>query len=158
LLDAVERNLEIEPILNMLSSPQLRPEDRLPLQVVDTPPVDASVLEDLGRLSQDPTFVDRLLRGFRGDTERIVGEIVDAIAHRKYETVKDAAHALKGGAASVGATQLTQMAGRLEKAPHDLLRLKAAQWTEELLRTSARTLDALEAHLEERKNRLKSSN
>jgi HPt (histidine-containing phosphotransfer) domain-containing protein len=126
--------------------------------VVDTPPVDASVLEDLGRLSQDPTFVERLLRGFRGDTERIVGEIVDAMAHRKYETVKDAAHALKGGAASVGATQLTQIASRLEKAPHDLLRLKAAQWTEDLLRTSTRTLEALEAHLEERSKKLKSSN
>ena len=157
LLDAVERNLEIEPILNSLAAPQVRPEDRLPLQVVDTPPVDASVLEDLGRLSQDPTFVERLLRGFRGDTERIVGEIVDALAHRKYETVKDSAHALKGGAASVGATQLTQIASRLEKAPHDLLRLKSAQWTEELLRTSTRTLSALETHLEERKNRLKSS-
>jgi len=158
LLDAVERNLEIDPILNMLAAPQLRPEDRQPLQVVDTPPVDASVLEDLGRLSQDPTFVERLLRGFRGDTERIVGEIVDAMSRRKYETVKDAAHALKGGAASVGATQLTQMASRLEKAPHDLLRLKAAQWTEDLLRTSTRTLEALEAHLEERSKKLKSSN
>lgn len=157
LLDAVERNLEIEPVLNMLAAPPLRLEDRQPLQVVETPPVDASVLEDLGRLSKDPTFVERLLRGFRGDTERIVGEITDAIAQRKYETVKDAAHALRGGSASVGATQLAQLAGRLEKAPHAQLRLKAAQWTEELLRTSARTLEALDIHLEERRNSLKSS-
>ena len=157
LLDAVERNLEIEPVLNMLDAPQVRLEDRPSLQVVDTPPVDASVLADLGRLSQDPTFVDRLIHGFRGDTERIVGEIVDALAHRKYEKVKDAAHALKGGAASVGATQLTQVASRLEKATHDALRMKAAQWTENLLRTSTRTLDALELHLEERRNRTKFS-
>ena len=48
LLDAVERNLEIEPILNSIAAPPLRAEDRQPLQVVDTPPMDASVLEDLG--------------------------------------------------------------------------------------------------------------
>jgi two-component system sensor histidine kinase RpfC len=157
LLDAVERHLEIEPVLNTVSAPPLRPEERAPLQVVDTPPVDASVLADLGRLSQDPTFVERLIRGFRGDTDRIVAEIVEAMAQRKYEAVKDAAHALKGGAASVGATQLTQIASRLEKASHELLRLKAAQWTEDLLRTSTKTLDALEAHLEERRNRMNSS-
>ena len=158
LLDAVERNLEIEPILNSIAAPPLRAEDRQPLQVVDTPPMDASVLEDLGRLSKDPTFVERLLRGFRSDTERIVSEITNAIAQRKYEAVKDAAHALRGGAASVGATQLTQMASRLEKASHEALRMKAAQWTEELLRTSARTLEALDVHLEQRRNSFKSSN
>jgi two-component system sensor histidine kinase RpfC len=158
LLDAVQRNLQAEPMLNTLSAPPVRVEDRRSLQVVDTPPLDASVLHDLGNLSPDPTFVERLIRGFRGDMERIVAEVVEAIAQRKYEAVKDAAHALKGGAASVGATQLTQIAARLEKAPHDMLRLKAAQWTEDLLRTSARTLEALEMHLEERKNRYQSYN
>ena len=57
---------------------------------------------------------------------------MNAITGRRYELVKDAAHALKGGAASVGATQLVQFAKRIEKASHDSLRLKAAQWIEEL--------------------------
>ena len=89
------------------------------MTVVDTPAVDRNVLADLGRLSRDPTFIERLLRGFRSDTEHLVKTISDGLAARRYEDVKDAAHALKGGAGSVGATQLVQLAMRFEKASHD---------------------------------------
>jgi HPt (histidine-containing phosphotransfer) domain-containing protein len=65
--------------------------------------------------------------------------------------VKDAAHALKGGAGSVGATQLVQLATRFEKASHDVLRLKAAAWSEELMRAADIALAALEQHLEDRR-------
>ena len=73
--------------------------------------------------------------------------MTDAISHRRYEAVKDAAHALRGGAASVGAVQLTQLAGRLEKAGHDALRVKAAQWIEELQQTSRRALAELDQYI-----------
>jgi HPt (histidine-containing phosphotransfer) domain-containing protein len=79
-------------------------------------------------------------------------QITDALVQRKYELVKDAAHALKGGAASVGATQLTHLATRLEKSNHELLRLKAAQWTEELHAIVVRTFEALEQYLEKRRS------
>jgi len=157
LLDAVERHLQVESGSFSIAHAPVRTEDRQPLQVVDTPPLDASVLQDLGQLSTDPTFVERLINGFRGDTERIVTQIAEAIVQRKYELVKDAAHALKGGSASVGATQLTQFAVRLEKAPHDQLRLRATQLTEDLLRISSKTLEALDAHLKERKSRTQST-
>ena len=87
--------------------------------------MDPGVLEDLGRLSTDPTFVERLVRGFRSDAERLVTTISDALAARRYEVVKDAAHALKGGAGSVGAGQLVALAQRFESADHDTMRLKA---------------------------------
>ena len=118
-----------------------------------TPPLDPTVLEDLTRLSSDPTFVDRLLRGFKGDTERLVREIGDALGARRYEVAKDAAHALRGGAASVGAMQLVQVATRIDKATHDMLRLKAAQWTEELVGAANRALLELDSHLEARRRR-----
>ena len=101
----------------------------------------------------DPTFIDRLLRGFKGDTERLVREIGDALGARRYEAAKDAAHALRGGAASVGAMQLMQVATRIDKATHDMLRLKAAQWTEELVGTANRALLELDNHLETRRRR-----
>jgi HPt (histidine-containing phosphotransfer) domain-containing protein len=88
--------------------------------------------------------------GFQSDTDRLVAEISTALAHRRYEAVKDAAHALKGGAGGVGAMQLLQFALRLEKASHDTLRLKAAQWTDELQRIAARTRASLDKHLSER--------
>lgn len=156
LLDAIERHLaeeaEQHPIRVLVP-----PEERPALTVVDTPVLDATVLEDLSRLSPDPTFIERLIRGFHSDCERLVAEITEALVQRKYESVKDAAHALKGGAGSVGATQVTQFAIRLEKATHETLRLKSAQWTEELLRVSGRALTALDAHLERRLNQQQSS-
>ena len=150
-LDAIERHATLEGGRGTTSRPPVAAEDRAPLTVVDVPPLDPTVLDDLARISTDDTFVERLLRGFRGDTERLATQIADALAKRRYELVKDAAHALKGGAASVGATQLTQLATRIEKATHDTLRIKAAQFTEELNGAVSRTLKDLEQHLEQRR-------
>jgi two-component system sensor histidine kinase RpfC len=156
LLDAIERQLAQKADALSQLTPPTRSEERPALIVVDTPPVDHGVLEDLGRLSSDPTFVERLLRGFHADTERLVQTISDALANRRYESVKDAAHALKGGAGSVGATQLVQLAIRLEKASYDSLRVRAAAWMEELTQAANAALAALEQHLEERRRQTRS--
>jgi len=128
-------------------------DDRPALTIVDTPAVDPSVLEDLGRLSPDPTFVERLVLGFRSDAERLVATLTDALAARRYEDVKDAAHALKGGAGSMGATQLVALAHRFENADRGTTRLKAAAWSEELSRATANVLRELESHIEQRRLR-----
>jgi two-component system sensor histidine kinase RpfC len=151
LLDAIERHLAQTADSLVNSLPPMRAEERPALTVIDTPVVDHRVLEDLGRLSSDPTFVERLLRGFRSDTERLVKAISDGLANRLYENVKDAAHALKGGAGSVGATQLVQLALRFEKASYDTLRLRAAAWTQELSQAANAALAVLDKHLEERR-------
>jgi two-component system sensor histidine kinase RpfC len=152
LLDAIERHLapaDREQVPMVVPPP--RSEERPALTVIDTPAVDPAVLADLGRLSRDPTFVERLIRGFRSDTEHLVKTISTGLATRHYEDVRDAAHALKGGAGSVGATQLVQLAVRFEKAGHDTLRIKAAAWTEELVKSVDVALAALDAHLEARR-------
>lgn len=153
LLNAIETHLAVaaEQIAQRPSLPRV--EERPTLTVIDTPNVDLGVMDDLGRLSQDPTFVERLLNGFRSDVVRLVKSIGDGLATRRYEDVKDAAHALKGGAGSVGATQLVQLAIRFEKAGHDVLRMKAATWTEELVRAADAAFAALDKHLEERRRR-----
>ncbi len=155
LLDAIERHLASE--IDSFVAPPARTEDRPTFAVVDTPLLDQVVLSDLSRISRDSTFVERLIRGFQSDTERLVAEVCQALAQRKYEHAKDAAHALKGGAGSVGATQLTQFSIRLEKASHETLRLKASQWADELVRTATRTHEALEEHLEARRAQQSSS-
>jgi two-component system sensor histidine kinase RpfC len=157
LLDAVERHLSTRTTEFQSSAQHPRLEERPVLTVVETPVVDPGVLADLGRLSADPTFVERLVRGFHSDAERLVEAISAALAARRYEEVKDAAHALKGGAGSVGATQLVALALRFEKATHDMLRLKASAWTEELARAADAVFTALETHLEERRKRQSSS-
>jgi HPt (histidine-containing phosphotransfer) domain-containing protein len=87
-----------------------------------------------------------------------VAQLRDGLAQRKYEAVKDAAHALRGGAGSVGATLLMQFATRVDKATHDTMRLKASMWSEELGQVVERTYAALDAYLElQRLQRQKSS-
>ena len=151
LLQAIERHLAARAVDFIPPPIVLRSDERPTLTVVETPAVDPGVLEDLGRLSTDPTFVERLVRGFRLDAERLVTTINDALSARRYEDVKDAAHALKGGAGSVGAGQLVALAQRFENADRDTMRLKAAVWSEELSRASDNVLSALEMHIEERR-------
>jgi two-component system sensor histidine kinase RpfC len=157
LLNAIERHLASRSMDLPLANSIPNPDERPALTVVDTPAVDPRVLEDLGRLSTDPTFVERLVRGFRSDAERLVKTIVDALSARRYEEVKDAAHALRGGAGSVGATQLVALAQRFENANNETMRLKAATWSEELSRATDNVLHALEAHIEERRVQLSKS-
>jgi two-component system sensor histidine kinase RpfC len=145
LLDAIERHLASGAVVT--APPVVRHDDKPQLAVVDTPPIDSEVLRDLCALSTDPTFVRRLLTGFKADTERLIREITSALTERRYEAMKDSAHALKGGAASVGATQLSQLARRLENASSESLRLKTAQLIEELLKTSQISLELLEQFL-----------
>ncbi len=151
LLGSIERHLAESADAVQIMPPPMRVEERPQLTVIDTPVVDPQVLADLGRLSPDPTFVERLIRGFHTDTERLVSVLSNALAGRRYEEAKDAAHALKGGAGSVGATQLVQLAVRFERAEHEVLRAKAAAWTEELVRAANAALAALDRHLEERR-------
>jgi len=151
LLDAIERHLATSAESNVFIAPPARGEERPTFTVIDTPVIDKNVLQDLDKLSNDPTFVERLVRGFRSDIERLVRVISDALAARRYEEAKEAAHALKGGAGSIGAGQLVQLALRFEKANYDLLRIKAAAWTEELAHAASMALAALDQHVEERR-------
>ncbi|MBK7792692.1 MAG: Hpt domain-containing protein [Betaproteobacteria bacterium] len=94
--------------------------------------------------------MDRLVTGFKGDVERIVTEIADAVTSRQFERVKDIAHALKGGAGSVGAIQLMQFAARLEKTSHESLRQKSKLLLDELNKTTKQALVVLEKHTQKR--------
>jgi two-component system sensor histidine kinase RpfC len=156
LLDAIEHHLATSAESNVFVAPPARSEERPTFTVIDTPVIDKNVLQDLDKLSNDPTFVERLVRGFRSDIERLVRVISNALAARRYEEAKEAAHALKGGAGSIGAGQLVQLALRLEKANHDLLRIKAAAWIEELAHAAGMALAALDQHVEERRQQTRS--
>jgi two-component system sensor histidine kinase RpfC len=156
LLDAIERNLA-DDADQLMSAPPSRTEERPALTVVETAPLDPVVMAELANFSSDPTFVERLIRGFRADCERLVAQLLDGLAQRKYEAAKDAAHALRGGAGSVGATQLMQFATRVDKATHDTMRMKASAWSEELGQVAERTFAALDAHLELERQKQQSS-
>jgi two-component system, sensor histidine kinase RpfC len=149
LLEAIERNLEsgskwgsTPEHAKVGEQPSSAPQVFLELNPV--------VLVELGRLSKDSSFVDRLMDGFRSDCERLRSQIADALAQRDFDAVRDAAHALKGGAGSVGATLLFEFARTLEGATHDSLDARAAALIDELRYTVGRTLRAVEAHVAQR--------
>ena len=142
LLDTIERHVGVHTGAGASDrQPSALSEQTPSLNLTESPDLDELVLSELCKLSKDQSFVDRLLRGFAGDIDRLVAEINTALGERNFEAVKDCAHALKGGAASVGAKQLAQFALRLEKASHDSLRSKAVAWSQELssLATRPRT-------------------
>src|SRR5262249_44715298 len=76
-LEAIERQLADRAALVTPSLAPARVEDRPALTVIDTPVVDHRVLDDLGKLSADPTFVERLIRGFKSDATRLAKSIGD---------------------------------------------------------------------------------
>jgi HPt (histidine-containing phosphotransfer) domain-containing protein len=101
--------------------------------------------------------VDRLLEGFRSDCQRLQSQIIDALEHRNYESVKDAAHALKGAAGGIGAVQMLQFATSLELATHETLDSRASELIEDLRTLLVRTFRAMDAHLIERHQRMSSN-
>lgn len=147
LLDAIERHLASEVVA---TAPPGRSDEKPQLAIVETPILDIEVLHDLSALSSDPTFIGRLLSGFKSDTDRLVEEITKALTERRYEDIRNSAHALKGGAASVGATQLSQLARRFEGATAESLRIRTGQWIEELLKVTQTTVEMLDQYLEDR--------
>ena len=66
--------------------------------MIEVAPLNPTVIAELAKLSRDPTFEERLLRGVRDDCARLVERIITALAERNYEDLGDAAHALKGAA------------------------------------------------------------
>jgi len=156
LLEAIERNVvDRRPKSAIQGGAAV--EERPTLTVVENPPLDPKVMEELRHFSSDPTFVERLIRGFVADCDRLTQQLERALAQRKYEEVKDAAHALRGGAGSVGATLLLQLATKIDKATADTMRLKSAIWTIELRDVVKKTMAGLDAYLRAESDRLKRS-
>ena len=156
LLDAIDRNLA-DRAGEFSALRSVRSEDGPSLSVVEPAPLDPDVIAELANLSRDPTFEERLLRGVRSDCAQLVEQIVTALSQRKYQDVSNVAHALKGAAGSVGAGLWVQFAIRLEKLTPEALRLKAGVLTQELIRITQHTNDALDSHIESRLRQKQSS-
>ena len=153
-LDAIDRHLSEQA--GELAPRGVAVSDERSLSLVSVPALDGQVIEELSKLSSDPTFMDRLMRGFHADTTRLVSELTEALSQRKYAEAKDIAHALKGGAASVGASQLVHIATRIEKSTPEALRMRSAQLIEELVQAANRACAAVEQLLSEREQRRQS--
>ena len=147
-LDAIDRHLERKNTHTSIPNKKLI--ERPQLSVVDVPDVDERVLNELSRISNDKTFMPRLLAGFSADGRRLLTEITRALNNEDYQAVRDAAHALKGGAASVGAMQLVQCATRLEKLSAESLMLRRSQLIEDLEGALTRSIERLDRYVDQK--------
>jgi two-component system sensor histidine kinase RpfC len=134
LLDAIDRHLKLTADEGRGSLPD---EDSTGSAIGDEDDdeladLDLHAILKLCQLSPDAAFIERLLLGFVSDLQRLTKEISSALEESKFEYVKDSAHALKGGAASVGARRLAKFALSLERATHESLASLRPQWIAEM--------------------------
>jgi two-component system, sensor histidine kinase RpfC len=83
------------------------------LAVVESPVLDEAVLDELRSLDDQPGFIRDLVRQASMDIERNTAELRDALHRGDRSAIHDTAHAIKGIAASVGATRLAALMSRV---------------------------------------------
>ena len=86
------------------------------LAVVSSNPLDAEIINELKSVSQRAEFFPALLHEASVDMQRCGEQIRHALAMHDHSCVRDAAHALKGVSANVGAQRCLALANRLMSA------------------------------------------
>ena len=71
--------------------------------------VDVEVLEELSKLSQSPDFLHNIVSKFYQDSEQLFGVMKQAVSDRSRRGFADAAHAMAGNAAGIGAHTLKEI-------------------------------------------------
>ncbi|MBS0571244.1 MAG: response regulator [Proteobacteria bacterium] len=91
--------------------------ERPALRIVPVSALDEGVLNELRSLNSGSGFLGRLLSQAEIDITRACQQLDDAFANRSYAVVPNAAHALKGVCANVGAVRLATLAGAMLQMP-----------------------------------------
>lgn len=90
-------------------------------------------LEALNLMGAGPEFLDELIEGFLSDSEGSIAKMAGAVAKGDYAAMREAIHALKGGAAELGAVRLIRVCGELRALkPFELGGDKAVALLEDL--------------------------
>lgn len=83
--------------------------------------IDTSVIEEINALESDSSFLWRLIEGFRSDCKRLIEQVKQACLDNDIKSVKEAVHALKGNAGTVGAMPLQQLCLEIEGYENDYI-------------------------------------
>jgi two-component system sensor histidine kinase RpfC len=114
-----------------------------PLEVLDL-----TTLTELELLGNGPGFVRDLVDGFLRDGEGLLAEMRGALDNGEHQHYRDAAHALKGSAGSVGATVVYEVTTRACKLPDHQMALQGPHLLKEMRGAFDRARRALLAHVE----------
>lgn len=113
------------------------------LTAVAVSPLDQNVIGELKSVSTRPQFFPKLLSEAENDMRRCGQQILEALDRSCYTSVRDAAHALKGVSANVGAVRLLALASNLMVAPREELDRAHDRWRSDLSDALRITVSAL---------------
>ncbi|MEP6881921.1 MAG: ATP-binding protein [Dokdonella sp.] len=113
------------------------------LLAVATNPLDRAVIDELKSVSRRPEFFPTLLIEAENDIQRSCTQIQDAMSKHDYSSIRDAAHALKGVCANIGAIRLFALANRMMVAPREEVEASLERWSADIGEEFRATVDAL---------------
>jgi len=122
---------------------KVTPIERHPTFPSDPGPVlDRQTLSRLVELDDDPAFLRGVLDDYLGDAGTLINQLTASLERGALGEARDAAHALRGTSANVGAQRLQRLASELNAAPGAQLRADGLRRAHELDAELARFLEA----------------
>lgn len=117
------------------------------LTAVAVSPLDLNVIEELRSVSHRPEFFPTLLAEAEADLRRNGELVLQALGENSYSNLRDAAHALKGVSANIGAVRLFALTSRLMAAARDEIEAESEQWIKDLGNELRIAIDALDREI-----------
>jgi two-component system sensor histidine kinase RpfC len=113
------------------------------LAAVSVHALDPETIEELKEVSSRPEFFPMLMTEAEHDMVRNSQLILDALTQMNHASLRDAAHALTGVSANVGAVRLLALATKLRTSPIDEIDASRERWAADLNDTLRLTVAAL---------------
>ena len=113
--------------------------------------LDLNTLTELEALGSGPAFVQDLVDGFLRDGEGLLAEMRASLDARECQRYRDAAHALKGSAGSVGAVGLYRVSADACRLPDHQMAMQGTRQLKEMRGAFEQARRALLAHLDGRR-------
>ncbi|MDH3280277.1 MAG: response regulator, partial [Gammaproteobacteria bacterium] len=101
-------------------------------QVRQDQTTDRTKLAELRALSSDDGFIKELVDTFIRDGERLISDMYEAYERGEYQRLREIAHALKGSAASIGASALFELNKELYELGVSGMREQASGWLSDI--------------------------
>ncbi|MCW9089442.1 MAG: ATP-binding protein [Gammaproteobacteria bacterium] len=116
-------------------------------------PLDQQTLDELANMGSGSEFILDLVEGFSSDSKSALMQAERALKELDYLEFREAIHALKGGAAELGGTELVQLCSKAEKLkPYDIAGHSAAACLNRIQHAHTRLIDAIDAYISHKRD------
>jgi two-component system sensor histidine kinase RpfC len=122
-----------------------------PAKPGEVPVIDAEILANLEELGSSPAFLEKLIGVFIADNAALMAKIEAALGARNVAEFRAHVHAMKGSAASMGATRLTRLCASFGQLSDAEIKLQSPSLLKSLRDEHSLARGELERYLSERK-------